>query len=92
MTRLPSLLRFAPFALYGWAVVVALSYFLSAWAIMEQAAYQFDSGSDAFGVLQNLVQSQAFVSGISEGAYMATNGALIHVLIAIYDKMKGVAA
>lgn len=92
MTRLPIVLRFAPFMFYGWAAVVVVAYFVSAWALIEQASYQYGSGMDVPSIFQEMIKSQTFITGISEGAYMAANGAVLHVLIAIYDKMKGPAA
>ena len=89
MTNVPTWLRVAPFMFYGWAVVVLVFQFVSASAILEQASTHFGMGVDAFGVFKHFVSSQVFVQAISEAAYMAANGAIVHVLIAIYDKMEG---
>ena len=89
MTKLPTWLRVAPFMFYGWAVVVVVFQFVSASALLEQANANFGMGLDALGVFKHFVNSQVFVQAISEGAYMAANGAIIHALIAIYDKIKG---
>ena len=62
---------------------------MASWSAVDQAAYYFETGADALGVFKHFAQSQVFISGISEGAYMAANGAIIHVMVAIYDKMRG---
>ena len=90
MKSLPILLRISPYIFYAIAAVMGAYQFAAnlgiVWASERQS---FDpSGQDKLEWLSFVVSSQPFAMGVSEAAYMAANGAMLHVLIAIHDKMR----
>ena len=93
MIKLPRALRVAPYIFYVIALIMGVYHFgTNLWAI-QTAGQSFDhldpTGQDKLEWLAYLIASQPFAVGVSEAAYMAANGAIVHVLVAIYDKMKG---
>ena len=90
MSQLPNLLRRLPYLFYALALILGCWRFLNEWAMVETtysaSPYAME---DSFGFMHTLGRSGAFLSGFSEAAYLIANGGIIHVLIAIYDKMKG---
>ena len=91
MTELPKALRFSPYAFYALALIMGvyqfLTYLIVDWEA-QHAAYTAPH-ANAFDWFGQLLTTQPFAMGVSEAAYMAANGAIAHVLIAIYDKMEG---
>jgi len=65
--------------------------FLNEWIVVE-ATYSQTVGlidDPAFNLTHSVGRSTAIYWGISEAIYIVSSGAFLHVLIAIYDKMKG---
>jgi predicted membrane-bound dolichyl-phosphate-mannose-protein mannosyltransferase len=91
MTELPKALRYSPFVFYMIAAIMGMYQFASYFAANWRSEIQGYTAphSNAFDWFEYLVSSQPFAMGISEAAYMASNGVLAHLLIAIFDKMKG---
>jgi hypothetical protein len=84
MKQLPDMLRRLPFVFYGLAAVFFVWQLANQWASFS-VAFQYGDGD---GML-TLSKSMALYSALLEAAYMIANGAVIHVLIAIHDKVKG---
>lgn len=84
MTHLPQMLRRLPYLFYALAVLFFAWQLANQWATLS-LTYQYgdDGGMHALG------KSMALYAASTEAAYMFANGALVHVLIAIYDKVKG---
>lgn len=91
MNRLPIGLRAAPYIFYLIAFVMGAYQFATNLSVVWAAeAQNFDPvGKDKLEWMRFLVSSQPFAAGVSEAAYMASNGVLAHLLIAIHGKMKG---
>ena len=88
MKPLPSLLRKLPALFYVLAVVFFAWQTVNQW--MSVSLVNGDMGeltSNSFNSFDNLSKSMALYQASLEAAYMVANGALIQVLIAIYDKL-----
>ncbi len=88
MSELPILLRRLPYAFYTLAVL------LGCWRIfnelsMVESAYAYADAVGAFENARFVGRSTAIYWGFVEAAYLVSSGAFLHVLIAIFDKMKG---
>jgi hypothetical protein len=86
--ELPPMLRRIPQVFYILAVVVFLWNLGNQWfGIVEMGRYA-DAGLEGVVAIQ---KSQALYSAFVEAAYMLANGALVHILIKIFDQLKGAA-
>ena len=89
MTELPTILRKLPFIFYALAVLLGGWRFLNEWSLIE-ATYAYASfGDEASNFAHSIGRSSAIYWGVSEAVYLVSSGALLHLLIAIHDKMKG---
>lgn len=90
MKKLPILLRISPYIFYVIAAVMGVYQFaVNLGIVWASEGKSFDpTGQDKLEWLSFVVSSQPFALGVSEAAYMAANGAILHVLIAIYDNMR----
>lgn len=82
---LPALVRRLPFIFYGLAV------FLFVWNLGNQWMNLTTMMGYADPTLQGAMAYQksiALYAALSDAAYMVANGAIVHVLIAIYDKVQ----
>lgn len=84
MKPLPKLVRRLPYLFYAFAVVFAAWRFYNEWT---SASLSFQYAQDV-GPIGPLAKSTALYSGLTDAFYMLANGAVIHVLIAIYDKVR----
>ena len=89
MTELPHLLRRAPYFFYALALILGGWRFLNEWSLIEATYSQTPFGDDSFNFAHSVGRSSAIYWGVSEAVYIASSGAIVHVLIAIFDKMKG---
>ena len=90
MKKLPWALRYSPYAFYVIALIMGIYQFATNLAVTWQTdmSVYTSEHTDAFEGFQYLVTSQPFAVGISEAAYMAANGVVAHLLIAIFDRMQ----
>ncbi|MEE4289653.1 MAG: hypothetical protein V2J14_09810 [Erythrobacter sp.] len=88
MITLPNFVRRLPFVFYALAIFLGGWRFLNEWYVAS-ASMQFAPGGDEFDRIRLMARSNALYWGISEAAYLLSSGAMLHVLIAIHDKMKG---
>ncbi len=86
--QLPQFVRRLPFVFYALALILGGWRFYNEWSVAE-ASMQFATGGDEFSQMRFMSRSTALYWGVAEAAYMLSSGAFLHVLIAIYDKMKG---
>ena len=83
MKQLPDLLRRLPYAFYGLAALVFVWQLANQWMSMSPLTEYADDTAVILG------KSMGLYSALIEAAYVVANGAIIHVLIAIHDKVKG---
>ena len=88
MTALPSFLRWLPFVFYIAAVIVG------AWRVfneisMVSATYAYAEALGGFEGVQSIARSTAYYWGVVDALYLVASGAMIHVLVAIFDNVKG---
>ena len=86
MTQLPMLLRRLPFIFYGFAVVLFVWNIANQWLNLTA---MMGYGDPTLGDAMTYQKSLALYSAVSDAAYMVANGAIVHVLIGVFDKMKG---
>lgn len=86
MIELPQFVRRMPFVFYALAVIFFVWYLANAWLGISSA---FGYGTPGIEEIENYQKSISLFGAFQEAAYMVANGAIIHVLIAIHDKMKG---
>lgn len=92
MTDLPRLLRRLPYLFYALALILGGWRFLNEWTLIETTYAQVNDISfetPSFNMAHAVGRSAALYWGFAEAAYMVANGAMLQILIAIYDKMKG---
>lgn len=91
MTQLPTFLRKLPYLFYALALIMGGWRFLNEWIAIETTYGATVGLSDdpAFNLTHSVGRSSAVYWGITESIYIVSNGAFLHVLIAIYDKMRG---
>jgi hypothetical protein len=85
MSVLPQYLRRAPFIIYAVGALVFVWNLANQWLLLNANPYA-DVTMDS---LETLQKSSALYDATVELIYIVVNGALLQVLIAIYDKMKG---
>ncbi len=84
MTTLPQFVRRLPYVFYALAIMLGAWRFYTDWT-MAELTFQYGDG----GGIENLTRLTALYSAFTEAAYMLANGAIIHVLVAIHDKVRG---
>ncbi|MDN3645318.1 hypothetical protein QWY75_03735 [Pontixanthobacter aestiaquae] len=88
MIQLPALLRRLPYIFYGIAVLLFIWNVANQWMnITSMMGYS----DPTLGNVVAYQKSIALYSAFSDAAYMVSNGAIIQVLIAIFDKLQGAA-
>jgi hypothetical protein len=85
MSGLPQFVRRLPYVFYGLAVVMGVWRVYNDWSATAFATQYAEDGSPA--VL--LAKSTALYWGLTDAIYVVGSGAMLHVLIAIYDKIAG---
>jgi hypothetical protein len=86
VSHLPHYLRQLPYVFYALAVVLFVWSLANQWlalTAMENFSYSVYEDVPTFQ------KSSALYGAVAEAAYMAANGAMLQILIAIFDKMKG---
>ncbi|GAB5481651.1 MAG: hypothetical protein Pars92KO_14080 [Parasphingorhabdus sp.] len=84
MKDLPQFVRRFPYIFYFLALVTGIWRYTNDWlTVSESMQYATD-----LGPMKTIARSTALYWGVVEAAYMAASGAMIHVLIAIYDKVR----
>ena len=87
MKTLPKILRFAPHAFYLGALIVWIFTVWSNWTLMNSGQEFPQLNPDRAALVASIIKSEPFVRGFIEAAYMAANGAVVHVLIRIFDRL-----
>ena len=87
MRALPKILRYAPGAFYVAALVVWIFTVWSNWTLMNSGQEFPNLDPDRAALAASIIKSEPFVRGFIEAAYMAANGAILHLLIAIFDRL-----
>jgi hypothetical protein len=87
MTELPDALRRLPFVFYFLAAVVFVWSLANQWFVLGAMNSFADESFN--GLVTGAQKSAALYGAVVEAAYMVSNGAMLHVLIAIFDKLKG---
>ena len=85
MKPLPDMLRRLPYVFYTLAALFFVWELANQWMSISYTT-QYASGTD---VMVRLSKSMALFSAFREAVYILGNGAVLHVAIAIYDKVKG---
>jgi len=91
MTELPPIVRKLPYVFYALALILGGWRFLNEWTAIEMAysGLQGGFGDDAFNMAHTAGRSSAIYWGVADFAYLSASAAMLQVLIAIYDKVKG---
>jgi hypothetical protein len=84
MSNLPQFVRRLPYVFYCLAIVFFAWNLGNQWVSLSQTYQYADPDGDAMG---SLAKSMALLSAVSEAAYMIANGAIIHVLLAVHDRL-----
>ena len=87
MIQLPDALRRLPYVFYALAAAVFVWNLANQWILMS--AMSSFAGEMLDGTVTGAQKSAALYGAVVEAAYMVANGAMLHVLIAIFDKLKG---
>ena len=85
MKQIPDFLRRFPQLLYAAAVILFVWY-------LANGVIEISQNSATYGAtegLENLTKSRYLFEAFREAIYIASSGAMIHILIAIFDKVKG---
>jgi hypothetical protein len=87
MSQLPDALRRLPFVFYALAAIIFVWNLGNQWFLMSAMTSYSDVSLE--GVVTASQKSAALYGAVVEASYMVANGAMLHVLIAIFDKLKG---
>lgn len=85
MIGLPQFVRRLPYVFYMLAVLMGVWRVYNEWSAVTLSMQYAEDGNPA--VL--LAKSTAFYWGIAEATYAAGTGAMLHILIAIFDRIDG---
>ena len=88
MSGLPTVVRRLPSVFYFLAVVFGLWRIWNEWSLVESTYLYAEAVGDQFRSAHFVARSTAIYWGFVEAAYLTGTGAMIHVLIAIYDKLE----
>ena len=88
ISSLPKFVRSLPKIFYAAAVLEFMWRFWNDYSVAVQA-YAYEAAVDGSTPFMTTAISGALYWAFVEAAYMIANGAVIHVLIAIYDTLKG---
>jgi hypothetical protein len=84
MTKLPVALRRLPYVFYGLAVLLFVWRFANDWySISAMGAY----ADPTLEGMESHAKSQALFNAVYDAVWLLGNGAFLHVLIAIHDKL-----
>ena len=91
MSGLPNYVRKIPYLLYALALILGGWRFLNEWILVEStyAATVGDFGDTSFSLVHSVGRSAAIYWGLADLVYLSASAAMIQVLIAIFDKLKG---
>ena len=91
MSGLPNYVRKLPYLFYALALILGGWRFLNEWILVEStySAAGGDYGDPSFDLMQNSGRSSAIYWGFTDLVYLSASAAMLQVLIAIYDKLKG---
>ena len=89
MSVLPQYVRRLPYVFYALAAFFFVYLIVTDWEGVETTQEFGQTHADGFDMLAFIMKSRVFYTGISEAAYLVANGAIIHVLIAIFDQLGG---
>jgi hypothetical protein len=84
MTTLSRNIRRSPYAFYALAMFMCLFRFYNEWMIFE-----LTNTNGGGGPMVNLAKMTALYWALSEAASIVGTGAMLQILIAIFDKVKG---
>ena len=85
MTGLPDTLRRLPYVFYALAAVVFVWHLANQWMTIS-AIGDF---SNSLNQVDGYQKSIALYGAVVEAGYMVANGAMLQILIAVFDKLKG---
>ena len=91
MSQLPPLLRKLPYLFYAFALILGGWRFLNEWIVLESTYNSMGGqfGDEPFNLVHSVGRSAAVYWAVAEAIYIVAYGAMLQVLIAIFDKMKG---
>jgi hypothetical protein len=87
MIQLPDYLRGLPYVFYALAAVLFVWNLANQWFLMSAMTSYSDVSLES--VVTASQKSAALYGALVEAGYMVANGAMLHILIAIFDKLKG---
>ena len=88
MSGLPDMLRRLPFVFYGLAPLFFIWAVINSWLTISAMGQYGDPSMEGVFAYQ---KSEALFRAGLEAVHLVGVGAMLHVLIAIYDKLKGAA-
>ena len=86
MTTLPQFLRRLPYVFYALAALFFVWNLGNQWFTLTTMGQYADPSLEGVMAFQ---KSVALYGSLLEAAYILANGAMLHILIAIFDKLKG---
>lgn len=86
MMLLPEALRRLPYVIYGLCAIFFVWSVINSWMLMT--AYGTVGDLSLEGVMASQ-KSEALFRASLDSVYLLVNGAILHVLIAIFDRLKG---
>ena len=89
MSPLPHFVRRLPYIFYVLAVVLGAWRYWNEWIVASESFKYADATGMNYSSMATMSRSSALYWGFADAAYLVANGAIIHVLIAIFDKVKG---
>jgi hypothetical protein len=93
MNELPTYLRKLPYLFYAAALLLGGWRFLNEWIVIESTYGAVTGfGDESFNMAHSGGRSAAIYWGVSDFVYLCASAAMLQVLIAIFDKMKGSAS
>jgi len=87
MSQLPDALRRLPFIFYALAAALFVWNLANQWFLLSSMS-SF-AGESLDGIVTGAQKSTALYGAVVEAGYMVANGAMLQILIAIFDKLKG---
>ena len=87
MSTLPKALRYAPYAFYAVALIAWIFTIWTNWIVLQSQQEFPQVDPDRAAQLAAIIKSEPFVRGFIDAAYMVANGAIVHMLIAVYDRL-----
>ena len=89
MRILPHFLRRLPYVFYALAILLGGWRYWNEWTVASESFHYADAAGLDGAQMGMMARTNALYWGLTEAAYLIANGALLHIAIAIFDKIGG---